>query len=483
MNRYFIPGEGRREIPNRVYARVDQVEPPNLEAAETVTVALDAIDADWPHFSNGGSFDLVQEGAGADGLAQHWDNLFHGAGDLEQGEFDALFDDLPLFQIEVTLPRRHGLIERLLDEPSWLELTFDRLGGIEADVFGGLFMQSIQAHVQDILPVSTVVPVLEALFGTPQWPFATTYDLCDALPARCRIDELIMLDVGQGSANALACPHGFVQAYFDAGCGVYRNHHTRPQTLEFCVCNRPPVILSHWDSDHWAGACVDRDLLERTWIVPSQPLGLKHVAFGRDILRSGGRILMLPPNVSSMAWDSAGQRLELRRCTGCASDRNASGLVLIVEDKIADRSWLLTGDAPYNAIPGPLPGNVVAVVVPHHGADMGPASRPPVRGPHPYARLLYSFGPGNAHGRTGVRHPTAATVDAHVAANWPHGAWEAPPVPPPPPGTNIAGSEVLATAQHSTNHLGGARVGWASAPSPKAASHVTCPKSMPANQI
>ena len=183
--------------------------------------------------------------------------------------------------------------------------------------------------------------------------------------------------------------------------------------------------------------------------------------------------MIVPPSTTSLGWAGQDQNFELRRCVG--TDRNGSGLALIVEDRRSQRGWLLPGDAGYNYIPGPIPADLAAVIVPHHGADMGTASVPPQNSGNSYSRLLYSFGPGNAHGRSAVRHPTQAAVNAHIGAGWAHGGWS-----PPPPGVNPAGQPVLATASHPTTHEHGIAVGWGGAPAPPLQIHAGgCGKMMP----
>jgi hypothetical protein len=186
-----------------------------------------------------------------------------------------------------------------------------------------------------------------------------------------------------------------------------------------------------------------------------------HKTFAADILAHGGQLLIVPtsrPPPTYSGSTPSGQTLSLRRCTG--SDRNGSGLALFVEDPASGLAWLLTGDAAYNYIQGPWPQDFAAVVVPHHGANMGIASVPPSRSASlSYTRLLYSFGPDNQHGSTNVRHPTDAAVNAHNGMGWNHGSWTVPNA-----GFSIAGGDTLATAQHLVTHLDGAIVGWSAAP-------------------
>jgi hypothetical protein len=116
---------------------------------------------------------------------------------------------------------------------------------------------------------------------------------------------------------------------------------------------------------------------------------------------------------------------------GTGNGRNDTGIVAVVENRnlSPSRTWLLTGDCNYTHIePSLAPKNPIAVVVPHHGANLngGTAAPKPFRGVNEYCRLLYSFGPDNAHGATGVRHPTLNTATLNIGAGWDHGAWHLP---------------------------------------------------------
>jgi hypothetical protein len=474
MNQYFIPGEGRRDYPRRSYAKLDQIEPPNQVEAKDILFAFDAIDAEWPGFRDG--LLMLQPGPGTEAkLRRFWDLRFAPPSSRKIDGNDP-FDELPIYRIEITLGRVNPLAEILLGAgDQWFEISLDTKGDLEVDVFGGLFMSPVPARLAHLPRPAKPAASLTRLFDMEDWPDATEDELVTALQIGCRMEQLIMFDVGQGSATALVCQCGMPVTYFDVGCGVYRNTKTRPSRISFCTHEPPRVILSHWDADHWAAATLDRRLLGMTWIVPRQSISAKHKAFGNDILKTGGRILIVPPTLSPLKWGAAGQTLELRRCTGI--DRNSSGLALVVDDYASQRGWLLTGDAAYNFVPGPLPHDLAAVVVPHHGADMGAVSIPPSAGPG-YARLLYSFGPDNAHGRTGVRHPTIAAITAHSVAGWPHRGWALPP-----PAMNPPGLPVLATASHLTRHEQGIAVGWSRPPSPTLCGHAaTCPDLLPVVQ-
>jgi hypothetical protein len=475
MNPYFLKNGERREAPKRVFARIEYIEPVDTEGQ--VVVGLDAVDADWNGFEEG-FFNLATAPDRSEQIRDYWLRQFEGGGDGESS-----FDRLPLFHIELSARIDTDDLLILRRNNFWFELTIDDSGDLPVDVYAGLFSDATTRYIKVISISPPQTTSLQILFDMELWPDASDGDLHDAVSDRCEIEQFWMLDVGQGSANALVCGCGFVQYYFDAGCGVYRNKKTNPAKLDFCVCGEPLIFLSHWDADHWAGAWEDPDLLGMTWIVPRQKIGPKHALFAQAILGAGGTIMVVPSSPQwTMTWPHQPHqphepRLTLMRCTGPSNDRNSSGLALVVEESTSGEAWLFTGDASYDVIPHPLPSHLSAVVVPHHGANMGKQVVPsPPGAPSAYTRLLYSFGPDNAHGRTHVRHPVMATVTEHHAAGWGHTVWTLGD-----PGKLSEKQPVFATAMHGGRHLGGVATGWLGVPFIYLA-HSSCTKCMPVNQ-
>ena len=455
-----MPGEHVRETPRRLYARIDAVERSEAVGPEATVVILDAVDADWRGFDEDGPLALRDDRTPGR-VADYWGRCFkrREPGDDEGDPFEGL----PLFRVEITLKGADPLIDLFgEDDRPWLELVVDEAAPIEIDIFGGLFAEPAATAMHPPRP-TVVSPMLDLVFGMGAWPDAPESEVEALLDPRCRLDQLVAFDIGQGSANALVCQCGAVTHYFDVGCGSGRNAKTRPSIVTFCDYNNPPVILSHWDTDHWAAASLDGKLRKLNWIVPRQgPLKAAHVAMAAEILKAGGTISVVS---TGTRFVSNFQTLELIKCPGGPGKcgLNDTGLALIVLDHDSGRRWLLTGDAGYDAIPGlNLEDDFAAIVVPHHGADMGAHSVPPTRSSHTYARLIYSYGPDNAHGRTNISHPRAAALKVHEAAGWDHGCWM------PAAAANCPGADpVYATAHHlgvPAAHLEGVRAGWTHPP-------------------
>jgi hypothetical protein len=475
MNRFFQHEDYRRDFPRRAFARLDDIEPIVQRPEDVLTFVLDAVDADWRGFGEGGPFNLYDpslEGR----IARFWRGRFgrDGAGGDDGPDG---YDEVPIYRLEISVSPGDTFYQLLpRDEEGWISLE---LSEVESDtpveVYGGLFAPPIQAFLHSAPAAAPSAP-LSLLFDMTNWPDASQADLMSALHPQCQLETLVCFDIGQGSASALLCLCGRPIYYFDTGCGSGRNAPTAPTTIDFCTCSSPTVILSHWDTDHWAGASGHAGLLTQTWVVPRQTISTTHTTFANDILSAGGNILVVGHGSPPLTWSNGVQDYCLQRATG--SGRNGSGLVLIVTDVASSRSWVLTGDAGYDLIAQSAPSDIAAMIVPHHGADMGTSSIPFARSSNIYARLFYSFGPGNGHGpkKPPVRHPIAAAVTAHRAQNWNHGSWT-----PTTGGQSLAGQDVLATATHIATHLDGAAAGWNGPPT--SFGHLAaCTNAMPVSQ-
>ena len=220
-------------------------------------------------------------------------------------------------------------------------------------------------------------------------------------------------DVGQGSASALVDHYEHPLVFFDIGKPISVYDHTKPSLYpRFFNCDRAnenhtPVVLSHWDFDHWAGVLQsayvrnDRagvkhavltlipDALERYWIAPNQ----EHLNLGpthRELIR----LLKKSTNGSTSLralqyWpDSLGQLPfthgvivrsvpDARASESVSSQRNNSGLAMLItfrrDISFSPSHWLLLpGDARWESIPidfGDL--ELVGMVIAHHGGKLG----------------------------------------------------------------------------------------------------------------
>lgn len=494
MNRHFKRDfDDRVDLPSSVFGRVDHVVTSG-SPANIVLIAVDAIDIKWlnDQAKQDQRFDIDSPAEAATAWKRQG---------FPKRNAPSIFESAPLFRIEVELdagtnpfglpflPDYDGVDastgSRALED-AWFRFEVSatpRKGFTPALVYPGLFAQPISAFVQGTMPTPVHANALAGIFSLQNFRKISGARL-QATLRRTNGDSLAVYDVGQGNANALLesnshlFPRTLPALYFDLGAGVYRNKHTTPTALLFCFSLRPPILLSHWDADHWAGAYafgisnpLTYPALRRTWIAPLQTVGPLHIAFANDIIAQGGRLFIYNPPPGTVDTVALPKGTELRLALGTGRGRNDTGIVAVVEKKIlrSSRTWLLTGDCNYSHIePLLAPKNPVAVVVPHHGADLsGGTSAPnPFRGVNGYCRLLYSFGPDNAHGATGVRHPTLNAATLNIGSGWVHGAWH---LPAPANTAPHSAHDVRATAQHTVAgaagaHLGGILVGWKGKP-------------------
>lgn len=223
------------------------------------------------------------------------------------------------------------------------------------------------------------------------------------------IDWIGVYDVGQGGANGLCDGSETPLAYFDLGGGVLGNTSTFPAGLltDVCYVHAPPVVLSHWDWDHWSSGNTFPQAQTLKWIVPNQSLGAVHTTFAAA-LSTAGNLLVWPPGLPDVTVGN----VTIRKCTHAG--RNHSGLALDVTGPNGELPILLTGDARYTAVPGAVGRRYTSVIAPHHGADMH-SHATPVGGTAPGARTAYTYGPGNT-----FTHPRPVTEQDHHNNGWLH---------------------------------------------------------------
>jgi hypothetical protein len=367
-----------------------------------------------------------------------------------------------LFVLEIHVPRGPGwsflpfgilhAAEAEDSEPDeWFLLEAERLNGgapredqIRLLIYSNLYQQGIPATMNAFqLVEERKARLLRAAVSTAHIPRASAADVDAALAAVGNVDWAVVYDVGQGNAVGLCDWTGAVVAYFDFGGGVLANRLSFPSALKgFCFSQRAPIVLSHWDFDHWSSANRDTNSLKSTWIAPDQSVGTTHVALMASIVKAGK--LLLVPSGFPPIWR---QQIYLELCTGKSKGRNHSGLALTLSEKPcgAGGRMLFPGDARYNVVPSfTAAGGYCSVVAPHHGADMR-SSMTPTCPSQAHSRLVYSFGAGNTFG-----HPRTVTRQHHDT-----NGWRDP--------TITLGSptyEVRETANRAAGSLGHILLGW-----------------------
>lgn len=338
VNRFFdIHGDVDRELPRRAYVLIDQRKPDRL--------LLEGINADWYDRAM-----LSENGTRA------WLDLAR---------------DAPIFVLElsvqsynkwrpVALPLTRKPSPRPGGPPRWIEIDFGT-GADEGLLYPNLFAEPRSIPIAGMRPTSDKLAVdLSRAFSLDDH-VSEEPTINRALALSAAIEWVGVYDVGQGSANGLCDRDGVPLGYFDLGGGVLGNLATFPMALSnFCTTYTPPVVLSHWDWDHWSSGARFGQLTALTWVVPNQQLGAVHAAFAANIVTSG-RLLVWP---AGLPYAKAGQ-IRVEQCSG--TGRNHSGLAMLVAGPQGESAILLPGDARYTVVPsgrGPFTSVVAPITVP-----------------------------------------------------------------------------------------------------------------------
>lgn len=217
--------------------------------------------------------------------------------------------------------------------------------------------------------------------------------------------EAVAHDVGQASFNVISPQHTRGPLlFFDVGQPIWFHLHNAPSN--FAPPSRPGgfVILSHWDTDHYAYGRQNSAFHKKCWIAPAQTsVGPNAETFARQ-LADDGKLILVGAGKSSRHRRGA----RIIRCNGHSI--NGSGLALHL--KTFGRNILLAGDADYHEIPSIGGVRLSGLQVPHHGGGMSPLSVVPTASERP-ARAVVSCGLPNRYG-----HPNDVNLKAHESAEW-----------------------------------------------------------------
>jgi hypothetical protein len=378
----FLEGDARpdRVVPNRLYARVDVDE----SADRAGVFVFDGVDAVW--------FDAVQP-------TQPW---------LAEPQNDSLESRVSMVEVESPSVMAFTGTEPL-DEGRWLEIELSPQrpeGNVRQYI--NLFAAPVQHDLIQIGPVKDdVAERLQTAHSLEPVEDASQTDIEGALDHSEHANAAAVYDVGQGACNALI-RDSYPVMYFDLGGGVRGNARTYPRELrEFCFGSEPPIVLSHWDQDHWASAQRDTEALDQTWVVPRQGNTLlsSHLTFLAQLLRGNGSVLVWPEALPSVTAGS----VTIERCTG--SGRNNSGLAMTFRSREGEQdSMLFPADSRYDCIPLAATQAFTSLVASHHGGRTKSTFVPASDGAA-HGRLVFSVGAGNTY-----KHPLASESQAHHAA-------------------------------------------------------------------
>ncbi|WP_299615569.1 hypothetical protein [uncultured Tateyamaria sp.] len=380
------------ETPDRfdrsVYARIDSFEEGE---GDDVLALLDCISSDW-----------------VDEYGESFGSL---ATKLERDERDP-DSALSIIATDFAPLKKRGFSE---EEGNWyrLELDVPESSSWQVDQYYSLFSEPNERGVISAERVdASMQSLLDNLAGWGGALPSAEDDIVRALMRSDDVDSVAIYDVGQGAATALL-RNGLPVLYFDLGGSAIGNWRSFPPALRnFCFTQDPPVVLSHWDWDHWSSAVRDASnaIDNRVWVLPLQDaagaLGAVHARFLAMLNGRARQVLWWGPNLSQI--NIQGLHTTIFKATGNKTNRNESGLSLVVDRKGGpNERVLLPADASFVNLPSALSHRFHQIMVPHHGGKTDLTNLPThlvkTRG-----HAIYSYGAGNI-----FLHPRADTVKAH----------------------------------------------------------------------
>lgn len=228
--------------------------------------------------------------------------------------------------------------------------------------------------------------------------------------AKVPIESVIVHDVGHASFSTVIDSAGAPLLHFDCGWPIPWNWKTYPPTTP-TEPDANIVVLSHWDSDHYAGFHKWSKVRNAFWIVPNQELG-PNAEFVVESLMKASRLLMcsLPPNKKFTLGGITIIGCDPSAVNGKSKKMNNSGIAISIS-LMGTRSVLLPGDADYKTINNTLYPPPDCLVVSHHGAKVeGSVPLAPAN----YPRAVVSLGLDNCY-----KHPSIQSMADHSAAGWP----------------------------------------------------------------
>lgn len=399
MNPFFRTDGERSPEPTKIYAKVDDFIPLSESAAGFIppAVIFDGFDATWLDYrlrDEVDPYDYIEEASiYAIEFASDIPSEFMGIAEQEENG--------PWIEFSLSTEQADGpevlVYRNMFGEPQSYFLTSKDPQILNDD---------LQALVNRTLSVSRLIENHPELEATEEDVFNI---LVQANGNGGGVLSAAVYDVGQGNCNALFGNACAPVMYYDFGGGDGRGAKSYPYGIKFCFTLSPPVVLSHWDKDHWCSAIKQHDALDLQWLVPEDnTIGASHRIFLADLVRRKNVKIWTKNTAPSV---QLGQIL-LEKATG--TSRNDSGIVLIVTDRNnTDYQYLFPGDADYPHIPSTSSGNKswAGIVVPHHGAEMRSRSTPPPL--NEQSLLVYSCAYPPVYD-----HPRPTTMELYENRGW-----------------------------------------------------------------
>lgn len=255
-----------------------------------------------------------------------------------------------------------------------------------------------------------------------------------------------VMNIGQGGCNLLFNRAMEPVFYYDTGypLGFYRSSLPANMRRDLGTFTGPiynnaagsvPIILSHWDWDHWrlgaAPAFGGNTLAASGWVYPQQPMSptaqnfINHQIAGAQAQVPAGT----PPQVlvyGAGTPNAFSYTLYKYVPPGGAFGGiliNNSGLALRVPVDVAAGAasqFLLTGDGNFGYLPLAARAGLTGIGAVHHGsiAHGASANLPAIPGGAASGYIAYSYGINPANGNHAYGFPVPGAVANYQAAGW-----------------------------------------------------------------
>lgn len=317
----------------------------------------------------------------------------------------------------------------------------------------------VRAIISNITAASTAdTAILDKFFTATGLQGAKAQDITNFL--NNRIDNprdeihVAVYDMGQANCNAIVNRYEHPLIFFDLGWPIQANSATVPANKpELFVCesaaeHAAPVVLSHWDWDHWAYAIESWHYdfksksaaikwngfaTARPWVVPrptkAHKLGPSHWGLFAELFRtrlpSKKRALTIWPRSVPALRFSRGLLVHCSPARYTPANRNNTGLALFVSKKCHSKqieAILLPADAEFSSIAllevmrkanpeWQARVSLVGIVASHHGGKVNVYAIPQAcaAGGH----MAVSNGLNNTYG-----HPNQQALTNYTYRGW-----------------------------------------------------------------
>ncbi|GGA40172.1 hypothetical protein [Dyella nitratireducens] len=246
-----------------------------------------------------------------------------------------------------------------------------------------------------------------------------------------------VFDVGQGDCIGLRDQNDEVCCYVDYGGNEYHPDQSNPSRTASRLpvqagSHYVPVILTHWDKDHYWSANKKNPAAQKCeWLVPRQLVSPQATRFAAKLANAK----CWPESIGDQAVSFAvgtDDEVEIRKCATFPAnaqkeDRNHSGLAINLKRQPSGGTathMLLPGDCAFDRIPNlPAKLSLRAIVAYHHGAstDWCAATEQTLANAYSPYVMAYSYGTHSPGKKNHYGHPNRSNYQS-CHPNWDIGA-------------------------------------------------------------